>query len=1109
MTSQLIHRTREGLRNIMNRTILTTIMLLVLLVLAGCSGNSSGNDPVTPSESGDETSVITAQNSIPNSHTLGGFWDFYFDPESVELEISRLRNTQFHVNIVGQLQAPKPFGLSILVHGWDPVNAILDVDLTIHHPYPYTNYRGFDVKGIFMGAGYTVPGKLDPSAVYPAPGSFRVVNADGYTRWWNALEFTTPGFFGFTEGAIGFPGYVAETTVNGYKYFADVLDPGDPVVPKVNISNRGTFSTHLAPPSVTRNYQLQFPKPYGEIDFHFQYAMDLNWYPPNGMNPIPEPIEDFPIEANCPEAFHIEVSTEGTTAYYDNGASGGDVVLAIEVFDWSADSNPGGIAAEIGSIWVESPSLFNQPVSVDLDPLPGSQPLSGIFGVTIPDVNPSGLDGQEVLIIVRSVDPTTYAPPGIADYPEGASLAAYKIVEIPVSNIGPQDAYIIVDIPDGGEQWEPGNIETITWHNIGDPGPTVKIDYTISDSETYSVTPSTPNDGGFDWTIPDNESDEVRIVVTSLQDPLIKDQSNDFFSITSEPVGTITIISPNGGEVWLPGDAKYITWESEGNTGYEVRLNYTVGPSFPVIIIDSTDNDESYLWVPLPDIDSEEVKVHIASIQEPSVTDSSDDYFTITDNPDPKITVTSPNGGETWNCGGAGTITWDSVGLVGYEVRIDYTINNGAPQNIVAQTNNDGVYIWNPIDDIDSEKVKILVSSFLNPSVKDESDGFFTISCGSTETGWNPITDLTLVPFTGPVPNQFEQPPDLAVFSNGSVNQSRGQIVDQALEDQIFFKYNDSYDDVTGTAWGYPSDIGPIHKFDALPGGGRIFVTSAETAPWYPPIINDPTYSVFSTHNNTTGAGEFFLIGDSGEPEDPDNERWYQAVDWSCGVPGGISDTKGYLLMVNSPLWTKTPHDGNIVVLYWDTPYDETSMDGFWINASTQGGGTGEVNDTNPYLMAIAADDHSHVTVDEVNELPALWVLDSTGTATCFVCIWDTVDVITMNPQFDSSVWGAYGRPVDIEIANARDFGYQYSETSDFNWLCALLDNGDGTWSVGVWEYDFLWSPNLAEWNLVDVTDPLTGVPLSIDIDPVDFEIHVLSNNTGTIEATVFDYTHE
>jgi hypothetical protein len=95
----------------------------------------------------------------------------------------------------------------------------------------------------------------------------RVLNADGYTRWWNATEFTTAGMYGYDDGNA-IPGFLKPTTtLNPYKYFADCLGAEDPVIPNVDMTNRGTFSTDNDPPKLTRNYKIQFPKA-GGLEIH-------------------------------------------------------------------------------------------------------------------------------------------------------------------------------------------------------------------------------------------------------------------------------------------------------------------------------------------------------------------------------------------------------------------------------------------------------------------------------------------------------------------------------------------------------------------------------------------------------------------------------------------------------------------------------------------------------------------------------------------------------------------------------------------------------------------------------------------------------------------------
>jgi len=1490
------------------RILVIAAFVIVHLLVSGCSGGGAGN-PVTPpdnlglTETG-QSDLTEAPELSGHCQAVWGIWQGMVNIETGEFEIVKMREAAFHLNVVRYLQPPLPPGLSISINDFDPVAGTIDLDLKVKHPFPGTNLRGFDVRGILMGSGDTLSSTLDPAVIYHAPTGFRVLNADGYTRWWNAQEFTTSGMYGFTPGNLGQGFFKPETTLNPYKYYCDALTPDEEVIPDVNASNRGTFSTDLTPPELSRNYLIQFPIGGGGNPVYlFQYAIDASWAPPTGGNPTPKPIGDFPLEANCPEAFHIEVDTEDSTAYYESDTSlGGDLVLNIEVFDWGAASNPDGIEGEITGIFVESPTLFDSVISADFDDmLPGTQPESAIFPITIEDVTPAEPDNQMVLITVRSADVTNYAPPMTGpDYPEGAALAAYQLVEVPILDESPEEKSITVTLPNGGEEWITGDSETISWTSIGDIGTYVRIDYKVADSPLNPITPSTNNDGTYNWNpipdvdsedvkvvitsvtypavtdesdapftilpeppplitvltpnggevwtagtseeitwiwegavsdnvsigytksdadfsliagstendgsfmwdpIPDDASDEVRIVVTDLDDPLVTDQSDEYFTIEAGPMPEIILTVPNGGEVWEAGTSESIEWENFGDTGAEVNISYTINDALPVIITSSEPNTGFYSWDPIPEVNSDKVKMRVESVNFPGIFDDSDDYFSIITTVQPEIIVTSPNGGEVWYVDGSEDITWDSIGDVGDTVEIKYSVgpnlpvtleaeapntgtytwdpipnlnsdeilvyvisdddpgvndqsdnyftiepefnpsitvvtpnggeewelgsaqtiewtsqditgqikitytpgdmeppvtieaaidntgsyvwdpvealisdttrilissvdspgiidasdewfsivesttpiihvvtpnggeewsagsdhtiewtsenitgqvmieyritDTGNPMEIVAATDDDGSfdwidipntpshtcrviissidfpiaidesndyfsitepksltlttpnggetldgdgtwtvewtysgvmdnvrlsmstdsgatypfeivastpcngsYIWDPIPDIDTTTARVKIEYTEDASINDESDGDFTIDKSGVDTGWIPDPLLTQIALTSPEPNHQAQPADIALFSGGD-DTSFGEISEDDGSDITFQAYLDDYSGVAALNWAYPNYASPLHKFDVLPDGSYVFVTSASDISFPNDSVNDPMHCAFAAVNNANGEfsdGFWHLYGDGGAPPDPDPDAlsWKQLVDFSCGVPGGIDDTMAYHLAVHSDDPSNpVAHDGDIIVGGWQTPYDNTGLNYMFLNVSTQGGGLGYVDDTAPDSMAIAVDDNTELGLGGFAAF-SMWILDSQSIVHSFIVSYDAEDVAYMADQLDDGEYGIYGTPVDVEVANAKDFDYQVTDPG-FNWLCALLDNGDGTWSVGVWEMNYMGDPD-PFFAFIDVTDPIDGTPMAIDVDPVDFEIHVLADNGGTVELTVFEY---
>ena len=82
-------------------------------------------------------------------------------------------------------------------------------------------------------------------------------------------------------------------------------------------------------------------------------------------------------------------------------------------------------------------------------------------------------------------------------------------------------------------------------------------------------------------------------------------------------------------------------------------------------IIASTPNTGTANWT-VTGPATTQARIRITSLDVPTVSDTSDANFAILQS----ITVTSPNGGESWAVGSTQPITWTSVGLTG-NVTID------------------------------------------------------------------------------------------------------------------------------------------------------------------------------------------------------------------------------------------------------------------------------------------------------------------------------------------------------------------------------------------------------------------------------------------------------
>jgi len=134
--------------------------------------------------------------------------------------------------------------------------------------------------------------------------------------------------------------------------------------------------------------------------------------------------------------------------------------------------------------------------------------------------------------------------------------------------------------------------------------------------------------------------------------------------------------------------------------------------------------------------------------------------------PTPKITITSPNGGEDWSVGSSQTITWSSSDVTG-NVQIQPYLNGVAQTNIASSASNTGSYNWSiPSNYATGTAYKIGISA-MSGSVSDFSNNNFTISPATP----SPCTITSLVPNAATHnPESFSTSSGDDIIVNGQAN---------------------------------------------------------------------------------------------------------------------------------------------------------------------------------------------------------------------------------------------------------------------------------------------------------------------------------------------------
>lgn len=178
---------------------------------------------------------------------------------------------------------------------------------------------------------------------------------------------------------------------------------------------------------------------------------------------------------------------------------------------------------------------------------------------------------------------------------------------------------------------------------------------------------------------------------------------NDFPIYTDSAVQSFPVVS---------GDI--VIWEDQRNSNYDIYgYNLSTGTEFEVCIDSCIDSGEQAA----PAVDGNTVvwqynqDIYGAYIPELSA-----------------ITVLSPNGNDMLLADSNYTITWQSSGLVGEFVKLEYS-SQQEPNWIMIDANvaNTDTFDWNPLPIIDSNQCLVRVSDKDNPAIVDVSDALFTI----------------------------------------------------------------------------------------------------------------------------------------------------------------------------------------------------------------------------------------------------------------------------------------------------------------------------------------------------------------------------------------------
>lgn len=356
-----------------------------------------------------------------------------------------------------------------------------------------------------------------------------------------------------------------------------------------------------------------------------------------------------------------------------------------------------------------------------------------------------------------------------------------------VSNVQPS----IITSPNGGEQWLRGSTQNITWTGGQNPDgsyPGVDIKLLsracINSGQGTSIEPATGNvtcqtpgaylaittgalvSNSYSWQVGKvyqssnlaNVNSNNYFIEVCKAGTNICDRSDNPFSITGSNTTqpSITITSPNGGEVWKYGETRRVTWTSQGVNRVAIYVyNDTVYGSGSTNYLDSgqlslsVPASQGYFdwnilqsWLPKTTYGNEN-RYKIRIIDNSSyngISDTSDGYFSIVGSNivQPSVTLITPNGGQTYKPGDQLVIKWQVTGATSTSDRIYLAIQNYGgvsgdasipPIYAPAATDGSSYFYTIPTTLLPNSYYKVSVSGVVNGvAVSDNSDNYFSIA---------------------------------------------------------------------------------------------------------------------------------------------------------------------------------------------------------------------------------------------------------------------------------------------------------------------------------------------------------------------------------------------
>jgi len=296
-------------------------VVLLALVISCVSG-----DPASTTLC--ESDSFNRNLSRSPSRAVFALGNIFIPEDRSYVELVPFRTAGLHLNVVNLLEGKACDNCLQIGNFFITSNDRLMVDITLRHPYPgLDRYTGFDVRAIVItGMNYEFPVS---GRKINWDGNLKLLFPDGYTTLYNPTEFP-----------VDLPGPPALRYIPGnFASGGDLSATLNPFISFKRDKERRFFETTV-PETKTLSFQME-PGP-----IEFGYAVDACWTLVE--NVVNNPLDDFPLTANCREAYAI-FGRQGAGL---KPLAGTSAPYQVEIWDHQG-------VETISTVTIEAPDLFD------------------------------------------------------------------------------------------------------------------------------------------------------------------------------------------------------------------------------------------------------------------------------------------------------------------------------------------------------------------------------------------------------------------------------------------------------------------------------------------------------------------------------------------------------------------------------------------------------------------------------------------------------------------------------------------------------------------------------------------------------------------------------